>query len=486
MAKLQQKIKTSNFQFEQHAENLLLQLPELDFGCTKYCFDQFAKQINNYLKAKYEADPSLKKEYIRDSHSALFYSLVRIMRKQIYDNNVIYPTNPDQRSINPMIPPMVETSNTELQNKHEGLVNVSTIYLRMKRLEKYGIITGKKLHGHHYKYEISINPEILVFFDKANRAYMPQNSLLKTAYGNELLKHKIAICNVSSMYLNDSLNKEINKRSKLLETQNASKNSFENSNKVSNNFGEFIKNDSKNVLVPAKNDSFLKDSQKSNGNCFASQKKYSGAAADGLAVIQNQYKEMAFKSKKTIEHLRKMAAIRLLVMYINILMKYTSSGKTMELDNELQKEITLKYLEDKYFGNCQTIESINQIFVKYEWSIKKAEEIVKYRRSKGLDGYVQYARQWFATDNHAGGFIGLFKKHEEWMRRNRQKNDERADRRLKIANRNKYNEVVNRYMRHQITFTQMDNYIKHNISEYHPLMIAEMQAGGLKTVIFQN
>jgi len=475
MANIQQKNYPTKIQYNNNTENLLLKLPELDFGCSKYCFDQFAKQVNTELSEKYEKNPNLTKEFLKDSHSTLFYSIIRLMRKQIYDNNFRHATNDDQRVINPLLPPMLKTSNTELQNKHEGLVNVSTIYRRLKRLQKYGIITEKKLHGHHYEYEISINPEILVFFDKTNKGYIPQNSLLNTPYGNDLLKHKIAICNVSSLYLNDSKNKELNKRSKLLETENASKYSFENSQNVSNNFGNSIKNDS-----------FLNDSQQNKENSFASQKNYSLPGADGLAKIQDKYKEMAFKSQKTIEHLQKMAAIRLLVMYINILMKYSSSGKTMELDNELQKEITLKYLEDKYFSNCKTIESINQIFVKYEWSIKKAEEIVKYRRSKGLDGYVQYARQWFAAENYAGGFVGLFKKHEDWMKRNQQKNQERADRKIKIANRNKYNEVVNRYMRHQISYTQMDNYIKHNIAEYYPLMIAEMQAGGLKTVIFQN
>ncbi len=392
---------------------------------------------------------------MRDSHAELLYVLIRLFKKQIFEQNKKNYNNTDYY-IDVECLPLLETSNQELQNKLEGLVNVSTIYRRLKRLEKHGFITEKVLHGRKYKYEIRLNPEFLAFFDYKNMANLPQNESLATPYGNELLKHKIAICNVSTVSFKMDTNKEINKRSNLLVTFSDDRKSKDNK------FGI-------NLLTK---DSFLKDSQ--------TVKCKNTPDLSSFATFEQFYMRKLKVGEELTNHLKKQAAMRLLALYFTILMKYTGTQNTVEFENEVQKEFLVDYINEKYFAHCKTNDSINQTIEKYEWIIKKAEEIVKYRRSKGKIGYIQYAKAWFDNENYDGGFIGLFKIHHDWQKRNQNKILKRKNTKEQKLNRLKYAEACKNYMLHRMTFTQLKNYVDGNIPEYTNLLNVEMMAGGLQ------
>lgn len=453
--------KSENNEFSAKNSNLIA-YPVLDFSLSKLCIDHRIKEINTLLDDIYAENKALSKEYLRDSHAELLYVLIRMYRNQISKNNFKNSKNAEKAQIDLENLPFLETSNQDLQNKLEGLVNVSTIYRRLKRLEKHNFITEKVLHGRTNMYEVALNPEILAFLDLANLENLPKNEALATPYGNELLKHKIASCNVSSVSFINDTNKEINKRSNLLVTF-----SVDGKSQV-DKFG--------NLSITR--DPFLNDSQ-------TVELKNTPNLAN-FASFESFYKQNLKRTEETIEHLRKQAAMRLLALYFTILMKYTGTGTTVEFENEVQKEFLVNYIDEKYFSHCKSNHSINQTIEKYEWCIRKSEEIVKFRRSKQKIGYVQYAKMWFDNENYDGGFIGLFKKHNDWQKRNQDKVLKRKNTKNQAQNRLKYADACKNYMLHRITYKQLENYVSNNVPEYSNLLAAEMQAGGLQKIQLNN
>lgn len=471
----------------------ILKIPSVDFIINKISYDRFSAHYNqvvqryNRFVARHNlklevlnglAPKKEKKQRLTDSHDELYYELIRQYNKQIIEHCQKFGYKYEFCQVTIDTIPTLKTNNGQLQLIKNSKISKTTVWRRMSRLIEAGVIS-KINHGPERDYEIVFHPKVIFMADKSNFQdfFLPRwvslDEVLRQFYG------KIANCTPFSNNKKDTLNnklslvKRVNFQNIVQNTEPQQVNSIA-TQQVINNIADVLKINGTNAVseTDTLKDTFLKDTQQSKNK------------ENSNSNNPNAYFNNIQQKENNIKTLRQAAAGWLLSFYLHFLAKYTATGSSFEATNPVVKKRTLEKIEENFFSNCMTYADINKIKIKYQWCIKKAEEIVIWKRHKKEKGFIQYGNAYFDEKNYSGGFIGLFHKYDVWNGKQREKLVKDREKQIKKQVEYKYQEIMTEFYLKRRTFKQTEIFIKKNLPQKHEDFLREIAiTGGICTSI---
>jgi len=365
---------------------MIIQQPKINFANTKRAFQQFA--------ANYNARHDESRVQLKPAHFAQFYVYLRLMQRNMSQEckRAINSGHPEALAINTDDLPHLFTNNTEMRKQLDG-GHPSTFIRRADRLIKAGAIL-KINHGPVRNYEIIINPHLLFIYDESGRPDTLRPNLEQAEKwlepgGPET--SKIAKCKQNIVSLKEHSNKIIIHQAESAATDNSSKAAVSVAADSLLNKKDTLKDTPENV---AKSD--FGSTVLATINVKIEQK----LAEKGVAPAKNETPQ-----QKTACRNREFRQLKLqyATMLVQLMIDYLTKGVTI-FNGERNR--TISYVEQHYFGECYTLISLQRTFEQYTKRLEDA------RRFKELHpGYTPYPFKYFQLDYNNGFNSAKWKKN---------------------------------------------------------------------------
>jgi len=366
---------------------MIIHEPRINFANTQRAFRKFAARYNEGKESS---------EQLKSAHFAQFYTYVRLLERNIAQNNnkALNNGTPLAMSINSDDLPHLYTNNTEMRKQLDG-GHTSTFIRRAERLTKAGAIQ-KINHGPVRNYEIIINPYLLFIIDMSGQSNTLRPNLEKAERWNStgiLENPKVAKSeqNIVS-FKKKQFNKEINKQAESFGNDSFEKDTKKDAQKDTT--GNLAKNDfGDSVLAAIKLQLEQKKAEKN--------------------VPPATYAERVAKREKEAKQLRMQYATMMVQMMIDYLLK----DQTV-FDGERKRAIS--YVSEHYFSQCITLVSIQRAWNGY------AQRLEDARRFKETHpGYTPYPYYYFQIENPKGFNSPKWKKNKiNWEQQRRNQSDQ--------------------------------------------------------------
>ena len=377
-------------------KSIAIARPYVNFAICKAAFDSFAV-LQNQKKEE--------KKQLRSVHHELFYKLVRFYSVQLSKEKENLGEFKLGFTSNTF--PVLHTSNISLSAELKR--DKATIYRQITRLIEVGVIVRKIHHGHNHKFELLINPQLLLIFDEENLSYLPKCEFLPETQLIDLLKasvRAIANCNGNQNIYTRNLNNIIINVEK-------------------------VNSCDKKILT---------------GNTEAREK----GIDDPRTQAEKEYCARLHVSDERIRELKKRYSKVLFTTALNCIWK----GCTIY---EGERERTLEYLESNYFEHCLSENAIVRSFAEYKWRIEAAGRHIQHKSSFAMH---IFPFSYFNLNNDKG-----FKGTKKWFNTHLNNQKLRAIKHKEFTDEVTLNKIVFKYKEtpDYVTFMQCEAYIQKNI-----------------------
>ena len=348
--------------------------PKINFANTQRAFRKYIDKYNQDKESR---------EQIKPAHFAQFYTYVRLLERNIAQNNTRAYNNgtPEAMAINRYDLPHLFTNNTEIRKQMDG-GHHSTFIRRAERLEKAGVIQKIK-HGPTRNYEIIINPHLLYIVDLSGKQESLKPNLEKAETWMASRNNDSSIVAKSEQNIvsfKEHFNKII-----INQAESAGRNSMTNSAGSSTADILFDKKDTNKDTTRnlAKNDfgSSVLETIKLRLKLKEEEKNVPPPAS---------YKERMAKRNKELIQLR----LRYATMMVHLMIRYMLQGETVF---EGERKRAISYVAEHYFGQCLTFNSVQRTWTGYA---ERLEDARRYKESHTW--YTPFPYSYFNKDNPIG------------------------------------------------------------------------------------
>jgi hypothetical protein len=144
-----------------------LKTPDLHLELSMKAYNNFSKNFNKDIK--------ILKHKLKNQHNNFFYQLVKLYGERIIQKNNKFKLEP----IDPDNLPRLNINRAVFANLMQR--DVRTISAYIQKFIKLGIINKKISHGPTLNFDLYINPDFLVIFDKSNPDFTPKSKFLELA-----------------------------------------------------------------------------------------------------------------------------------------------------------------------------------------------------------------------------------------------------------------------------------------------------------------
>lgn len=142
---------------------------EKDFANYKNLWNEFVKQYNADKQSG---------EQLKNVHRQIYYTLVRLSKKNIEINNKLLANSP-LKAIENNLAYKIKTNRKDLSKfAFNGEKDVSSISLYISRLVDAGVIQSSTWHGAKNDFDLYINPDFLLIYDYSKEKYTPTSPYL--------------------------------------------------------------------------------------------------------------------------------------------------------------------------------------------------------------------------------------------------------------------------------------------------------------------
>ncbi len=374
--------------------------PKIVFSNTKRALQQYAALYNEFHK-----DES--KEQLKPAHFAQFYTYVRLLERNIAQDNMKAFNEKKYASmaIDTDAIPHLFTNNTELKKQLDGGVP-STFIRRYERLAKAGLVR-KINHGPVKNYEIIINPYMLFIVDNSGAPGKNRPDLqLAQKWGEKWDSDnaKIAICKENIVSFQEPFNKIIIQDKESGKPSISSKDTQKDTQKdttgnLSNLHSEEKTKDFGDAVLTAIK--FQLETKK-NGKKSAAEKMREKYGISAPKKEENPLKTHAERIKRREKELKTLR-LQYATMMVQLMIEYLLPGIEIYAG---ERKRTISYVAENYFSQCQTYVSIQRTWSGY---VQRLNDAKKFKETH--PNYTPFPYYYFNKQNVTNGFEGL-----EWRK----------------------------------------------------------------------